>query len=213
MAAKRIQQENTMAFAETTLTGMQRAVSDALGQHWRLFLFQGVVMVILGMLAIVAPVAATLAVEIFVGWLFLISGIVGLIATFSSHNVPAFLWTLVTAALSVAVGVMLIWRPVQGAMSITLVLTALFIAEGVFQIAASFGYRHMAGRSWGWMMVSGISDLLLAAVIIMTWPLSGVWALGLLVGINLLTTGWAIVMMALAGRHVARTAIGPTETL
>jgi uncharacterized membrane protein HdeD (DUF308 family) len=166
-------------------------------------------MAILGVLAIVAPVAATFAVDIFIGWLFLISGIIGLVATFSAHNVPAFVWILITAALSVAVGTMLIWRPVEGAMSITIVLTALFIAEGVFQITASIGYRHMLMRTWGWMVVSGIADLVLAAVIILSWPFSAAWALGLLVGVNLLTTGWAIVGVALAGREVAK---GTTDT-
>src|SRR5208282_1336949 len=155
-------------------------------------------------LAVALPVAATIAVEIYIGWLFLISGIIGLVAMFSAHDVPAFLWSLVTAALSVAVGVMLIWNPVAGALSLTLVLAAFFIAEGVFQVATSIAYRHVIAASWGWMLVSGISDLLLAMVIILGWPISAVWALGLLVGINLLTSGWAIVMAAFAGRQVAR---------
>jgi len=182
---------------------MQNAIRDALGAHWRLFLFQGVVMTILGVVAVVAPVAATLAVDLFIGWILLLSGLVGLIAMFSAGNLPAFLWTLVTAALSLAVGGLLIWRPIQGALSLTIVLTAFFIAEGIFQIVASIAYREVM-RSWIWMLVSGFSDLLLAAIIILGWPMTAVWALGLLVGINLITSGWAIVMAALAGRAVVR---------
>jgi len=188
---------------------MERAIREALGAHWRLFMFQGVVMIVLGVLGVAAPVAATIAVEIYIGWLFLISGIVGLVAMFSAKDIPAFLWSLITAALSLAVGALLVWRPIAGAISLTILLTAFFIAEGVFQIATSIAYRDVISRSWTWMLVSGISDLVLAAIIILGWPMSAVWALGLLVGINLITSGWAIVMAALAGRSVAH-AVGAT---
>jgi len=179
---------------------MQRALRDALKAHWRLFLFQGIVMIILGGVAVAAPAAATIAVDIYIGWLLLISGIVGLVAMFSTKDIPAFLWTLITAALSFAVGALLIWKPVEGALSLTILLSAFFIAEGVFQTVASIAYRDVIGDSWGWMLASGISDLVLAAIIILGWPLTAVWALGLLVGVNLITSGWAIVMAALAGR-------------
>ena len=192
-----------MADVDPNLSAMQHAIRDAMAAHWKLFLFQGVVMIILGVLAVALPMAATLVIELFIGWLFLISGIIGLVALFSVHNVPAFLWGLVTAALLTAAGVMLVWNPVAGALSLTLVLAALFVAEGVFQIATSFGYRHVMRASWGWLLVSGIADLVLAFVIIIGWPISAAWALGLLAGVNLLTSGFAIVMAAMAGRRVA----------
>jgi len=96
-----------------SLTDMQRAVRDAFGVHWRLMMFQGVVMIILGILAVAAPVIATIAIDIYVGWLFLFSGVIGLIALFSVGDIPAFLWSLITAALSVALGVLLIWKPLE----------------------------------------------------------------------------------------------------
>lgn len=186
------------------LTEMQNAIRGALRANWGLFLFQGVVMIILGVLAIAEPYVATIAVDIYVGWLFLISGFVELIGLFSARDVPAFLWTLLTAALSMAVGILLIWKPTQGAVSLTMVLTAFFIAEGIFQIVASFTYRDVVPTSWGWMLASGIADLVLAAIIIFGWPVSTTWVLGLIVGINLLTSGIAIVVMALEGRSLAR---------
>jgi len=192
-----------MASRDSSLTDMQSAVKDALGAYWGLFLFQGVVMLVLGVLALIWPMVATVAIDFYVGWIFLISGIVGLIAMFSADDVPAFLWTFVTAALSVAVGVLLIWKPVEGAVTLTLVLTAFFIAEGVFQIAASIAYRAVMPGSWGWMLVSGIADLGLAAVIIYGWPMTAGWVLGLVVGVNLITSGWAILMTAFAGREFA----------
>jgi len=80
------------------------------------------------------------------------------------------------------------------------VLTGFFIAEGIFQTVASFSYRDALPSSWGWMLASGISDLLLAGVIIWAWPTSAEWALGLVVGVNLITSGTAVIMMALAGK-------------
>ncbi|MGA3062331.1 MAG: HdeD family acid-resistance protein [Methylocystis sp.] len=194
-----------MTFNNPNLSDMQRAVRDAFGAHWRLMMFQGVVMIILGVLAVAAPVIATIAIDIYVGWLFLFSGVIGLIALFSSHHIPAFLWTLITAALSIALGILLIWKPVEGALSLTFVLTAFFLVEGVFQIATSLVYRDSLPGTWGWMLASGVSDLLLVAIIVLGWPATGVWVLGLLVGINLFMSGWAIVMMAFAGRQATKT--------
>lgn len=197
-----------MPAVDPTLSDMQRAVANAFGAHWKLFLFQGVVMVILGVLAICAPVAASIAVAIYVGWLLLISGVIGLIAIVSTHHVHAFLWSLITAALSVVIGVLLVLMPVQGAISLTIVLTAFFIAEGVFQTTVAIASRQVLAGTWFWMLLSGIADLILAAIIIAGWPGTAVWALGLLVGINLLTSGWAVVVAALGGRKMAQGGTG-----
>lgn len=183
---------------------MHRAISDALGIHWRLFLFQGLVTLALGIFAVALPVAATIAVDIFIGWLFLVCGIVGLFAIFSTRNIPAFTWNLVTAALSTAIGILLIWHPVAGAQSLTILLTVLFLVEGVFQIATSIAYRDVVRESWGWMLTSGIADLVLVVIIILGWPMTANWALGLLVGVNLITSGFAVVMVAIAGRRITR---------
>jgi uncharacterized membrane protein HdeD (DUF308 family) len=191
-----------MASVDSGLSDMRRAVTNAFATHWRLFLFQGAVMIVLGVLAICAPVAATFAVDIYVGWLLLISGVMGLIAIVSTHHVHAFLWSLITAALSVVIGVLLILKPVQGAISLTAVLTAFFIAEGIFQTAVAIASRRVMAGTWVWMLMSGIADLVLAAIIIDGWPGTAIWALGLLVGVNLLTSGWAIVVAALAGRRM-----------
>lgn len=193
-----------MASGNSALSYMQRAVSDALGANWRLFLFQGLVMIILGVLAVAQPAVATFAVDIYFGWLLLISGIVGLVAMFSAKNVPAFFWSLVTAALAAAAGVLLIWKPWDGGLTLTLLLTVFFVIEGMVQIATSVAYRDVIGSSWGWMLASGIADWALAAIIMLGWPVTAGWVLGLLVGINLITSGWALVMLALAGREATK---------
>lgn len=196
-----------MAF-KGVLTGlMERAVKDALAAHWRLLLVQGIAMVILGALAVGAPMAASIAVELYIGGLFLVSGVVGLVAIFAARDVPAFLWGLLTAALSIVVGILLIDRPIAGTLSLTLVLAAFFLAEGVFQIAASINYRTVIPNSWIWMLLSGLLDLVLAASIWVLWPISAIWALGLLAGVNLISSGWAAIMAALAGKQLAKDAV------
>jgi uncharacterized membrane protein HdeD (DUF308 family) len=84
-------------------------------------------------------------------------------------------------------------------------LTAFFIVEGVFQLAASFSYRAVFPSQWGWMLASGIADLILAALIIAGWPGTATWALGIIVGVNLITSGAAITLVSLAGRSLVRT--------
>jgi uncharacterized membrane protein HdeD (DUF308 family) len=174
--------------------------------YWVLFLVQGVIMMVLGVLAIIWPQISTLAVDIYVGWIFLLSGLLGLATMFLAPTVAAFLWSLLTAALSLFVGVLLLWHPVEGAVSLTLVLIAFFIVEGIVQIAAAIKHRDAFPDSWGWMVMSGIVDVVLAAALISGWPGTASWALGLIVGVNLITSGLAITMVAIASRHVARTA-------
>ena len=193
-----------MTTANPTFVEMQRTIGDTLRAHWRLYVFQGVLMIILGVLAVAAPAFATLTVDIYLGWLFLISGVLGLIALFSASNVPRFLWALVTAVLSIVVGGVLLWKPAEGAVSLTIVLTSFFIVEGLFQAAAALIYRDAIPSTWGWLLASGIADLALAAIIIAGWPGTAAWTLGLLVGVNLLTTGWAVVMVALGARDIAQ---------
>lgn len=192
-----------MTYVNPNTTGAQGTILQDLRAHWKLFLFQGGVMVLLGILAVAAPAWASVAVDIYIGWLFLFSGAIGIVAMFSAANASSFLWTLVTALLSIAVGVLLVWRPAEGAVSLTMVLTTFLILEGVFQTAASFGYRSVIPGSWGWMLASGLSDLLLAGVIIWAWPGSAAWTLGLIAGVNLITSGTAVIMIAMTARESA----------
>lgn len=186
------------------LSDFQNALRTAMQENWKWFVFQGIVMLILGCLAVAEPVIASVAVDIYIGWLFMFGGVLGLVAMFSARDASAFFWMLLTAALSLAVGIMLIWKPEEGTVSLTVVLTAFFIAEGAFQIAASLSYRDIMPGSWGWLLASGISDLVLAGFIIYFWPESASWTLGLIVGINLITTGLGILMTAIEVSKVGK---------
>src|ERR1700676_5132227 len=123
-----------MTMSEPDRVKIQRAVATSLHEHWVLFLVEGVVLVVLGLVAIVLPPIATLAVEILFGWLFLISGIMGLITTFWMRQAPGFWWALLSAVLGIAAGIVLLAFPVSGALSLTLILIVFFTIEGVASI-------------------------------------------------------------------------------
>ena len=195
-----------MSTSNTPLNHAERAITETLRTYWVLFLLQGIIMMVLGAAAIVWPQISTLAVDLYVGWMFLFSGLTGLVTMFIASSGAPFLWSLLTAALSLFVGVLLLWHPAEGAVSLTLVLIAFFIVEGIFQIAATIQHRTAFPDSWGWLLMSGIADLVLAAMMIWGWPSTAVWALGLIVGLNLITSGFAIVMVATAGRSMVRMA-------
>ena len=183
---------------------LSRAVRESMRAHWRMFLFEGIVLIILGILAIAAPQLATLAIDIYIGWLFLIAGIVGLYAVFSVKEIASFLVSFIPAVLALVIGGLLIWKPAEGALSLTALMVIFFAAEGLFQTVASLVYRDYIGDSWGWVLLSGIADLILAGIIVYGWPVTASWALGLLAGVNLITSGLAIVMAALAGRELVK---------
>jgi uncharacterized membrane protein HdeD (DUF308 family) len=182
---------------------LQRSVAESVQRHWRLYLIEGIVLVLLGVLAIVVPQIATLALTIFLGWLLLISGVVGLFMTFTMRAAPGFWWSLISAALGVLVGGLLIARPVVGAVSLTLVLIAFFIIEGVASIMFALEHRTQLPGGWAWMLVSGIVDLVLAVLIFTGLPSTAAWAIGLLLGINLIFGGFALAVMALQARNLS----------
>jgi uncharacterized membrane protein HdeD (DUF308 family) len=182
------------------LARLQAAVAASLHDHWRLFLTEGIVLVILGIAAIVIPWVATLAVEIFIGWILLLSGIVGLINTFRMRHAPGFWWSLFSALLGIVAGVVLLAWPLSGAVSLTLILTVFLLFEGIASIMLALNHRHGFSARWGMMLVSGIIDIILAGIIFIGLPGTAAWAIGLLVGINLVFGGSALVSMALHAR-------------
>ena len=179
---------------------LQRALAQSIREHWVLFLIEGIVLVVLGLLAIIIPPIATIAVTIFLGWLFLISGVVGLVTTFWARHAPGFWWSLLSAVLAVAAGIVLLAWPISGAVSLTLLLIVFFTIEGVLSIMYALEHKKELSGRWGWMLTSGIIDLVLAAIILAGLPGTAAWALGLLVGINMLFGGTAMIAMAMHAR-------------
>ena len=121
---------------------MGRAVAGAIHEHWGLFLAEGIILVLLGVAAIVLPPIATLAFTIIIGWVFLISGVVGLFTTFWARHVPGFWWSLISAIIGIAAGVVLLLWPITGTLSLTLVLIAFFVVEGIASIMYAIEHRN-----------------------------------------------------------------------
>ena len=179
---------------------LQSAMSQAVKAHWKAFLFEGILLAVLGIAALILPPLASLAITIFLGWMFLVSGIGGLIVTYWARATPGFWWSLISAALAVLAGMLLLARPMQAVLTLTIVLGAYFLAEGVTTIMYALEHRRELSERWSWLLVSGLMDILIAFLIISGLPGSAEWAIGLLVGINLVLGGASLVGMALAAR-------------
>jgi uncharacterized membrane protein HdeD (DUF308 family) len=182
------------------ISNLQSRVNAALREHWKAFLIEGILLAILGLAAIIVPPLASLAVTIFLGWLFLISGIAGLALTFWARRLPGFWWSLISAVLALAVGFILLTRPTQGTLTLTIVVGVYFLAEGVATIMYALEHRRELSQRWSWLLVGGLMDIIVAGIIIAGLPGSALWAIGLLVGINLLFGGATLIGVALAAR-------------
>ena len=191
-----------MSIQPTDIDRLERRMASALREGWRLLLIEGIVLAVLGAAAIIIPPIATLAVDIVVGWQFLVSGILGLVMTYLMRHAPGFWWSLLSAVLAVAAGVVLIGWPANGIVSLTLLLIVFFIMEGVASIMYALDHRQDLPGRWGFMLASGIVDLVLAAIIYAGLPGTAAWAIGLMVGINMLFGGAALIALALQARHM-----------
>ncbi len=171
---------------------------EALSRNWGWLLALGILMIILGVVAMAAPVVATIAIQVMLGWLLVISGIAEGIHAFMVKEWRGFLLELLSAVLYLGVGLMLLVDPLKGAVALTLILAVFLLVEGIFKIITALRVREH--RGWGWLLASGIVSVVLGVMIWAQWPASGLWVIGLLVGIQLLFTGWSLVMLALVAR-------------
>lgn len=182
---------------------LQSVVASALHAHWKFFLIEGLVLLVLGMAAIIVPPLATVAVEILVGWIVLVSGVVGLAATFRTRGAPGFGWSLLSAAVGIVAGVVLLAWPLSGAVSLTVILTVFLTFEGIASIMYALDHRRDLTPRWSLMLASGVVDLILAGIIFAGLPGTATWAIGLLLGINMIFGGIALITMALQARSPA----------
>jgi uncharacterized membrane protein HdeD (DUF308 family) len=167
-------------------------------------LVEGIVLALLGAAAIVLPIVAGLAVAVLLGWLLLAAGGVGLIATINVRGGAGTGWALLSALVAIVTGAVLLWNPWTGLVTLTLVLTAYFIVDGLTTIILAIAHRRRfaAGR-WEWMLLNGIVDLVLAGIIVAGLPGTLTWVLGLIVGIDMIVGGAALVAMGAAARSRA----------
>ncbi len=186
---------NTSSTTVVTRVGVQ-TVRD----HATLFLVEGLVLVALGVGAVFMPGIASIAATVLFGWILLISGLVGLIATLRARHAPGFVWALASACIGTLAGAFLLFQPLAGAWSLTTILIAFLFAEGIVSIFYAWQHRQAASGRWDWMLVSGAVDIALAVILLLGMPGTAVWALGTLLGVNLIFGGASLIAMALHAR-------------
>jgi uncharacterized membrane protein HdeD (DUF308 family) len=174
---------------------MQQQMQNYLQTHWQLFLAEGIFFIFLGLCAIVIPQVFTVATVIFLGWILLFGGIVQVGRSFMFSSMPGFGWWLFMGILQIIVGYLFITRPVAGAVTLTMLLTVFFALEGIAKISIALMMRPLA--NWGLILFSGLTALIFALVILISWSESAQWLLGLFLGINMLFLGWSMVKISL----------------
>ena len=165
------------------------------------FIAMAVVFIILGIVAIVEPGVAGLAVTILVGWLLVVGGVAHLIAAFSGGGVGRVIWQVIVGIIYIVGGFYFLTHPLLGLGTLTLFLAGIILVEAVMEFIAYFRMRSEGGS--GWLLVNALITLLLGALIWVHWPSSSVWAIGTLVGVNLLMTGFSRLMLGMAARKLA----------
>lgn len=174
-------------------------------KNWCQFMMLGIALVILGMIAISAATFTTMLSVVLLGFIIFLSGVVIVFdtVTFWRNTLSGFLLHLIIALLYLGVGLMLVIHPAQASISLTFVLGIFYIIAGVFRVGF---YSAFQGPKWGWGWLNGVVTLLLGVLILTSWPLSGLFIIGLFVGIELLFSGWTYIAAALTARSFSNNA-------
>jgi uncharacterized membrane protein HdeD (DUF308 family) len=204
----------SQAAIDAGIADTQDQVRDALAraetqiaEHWVWYLILGIVLLLGGCAAIAFPHLSTMAAKIALGWIFLVSGVVTILHAFSAGEWRGFLLNLLIGFLYVAAGAYLAFLPLAGIFTLTALVAALFMADGVLEVVMAFRIR--SHRGWGWVLVSGLIAIAAGALIGLQLPSSATWVLGVLVGIKMIFAGWSFIALALGGHR----SVAPSPTV
>ncbi|MGO1120155.1 HdeD family acid-resistance protein [Rhodovibrionaceae bacterium A322] len=190
-----------MGQTDPDLESLGQRMVKGVQENATLFIFEAIALILVGTAAIVLPVVATYTVTLFVGAILLVAGVVQVISALKHRNSSGFWFPLVTGVLGIVIGLMILLDISAGATSLTLLLIIMFTLEGVTKIIAAFDARkHLA--NWGWLALNGLVSVFLAAFIWAQLPLSAAWFLGLMLGINLIFSGFAQIMLVMAAKRL-----------
>lgn len=170
-------------------------------ENWGWYLIFGIILVLLGALAIVGANYATLTTIIFFGILLTIGGVLQVVYAFWGRKGQGFAQALLLGVFYTIVGVLMVTHPTTSAIAITLLLAAFYTVSGIFKIVASFTTPVV---QWGWLLFSGIVSLALGILIWSEWPSSGLWLIGLFIGIDLIFAGWYWIMLSLSAKNLQK---------
>jgi len=197
-------------FTNIEQIGSVPGIQDTDFKIWRWLLWTGTIMIILGLAAIFLPFVATMTIEALLAIILLVAGITQVVHAFKSQQTKGMALRLLGAALYGLVGILLLAFPLRGVLTLTLLLAVMFAIVGAFKIALALSLRPFP--SWGWLMISGLVAVFLSAVIWIGLPGTATWMIGLLVGIELLLSGWSMVVFALSVRKNQATLSRETES-
>jgi uncharacterized membrane protein HdeD (DUF308 family) len=187
----------------TAMPGLPPELREALSKNWKVLLIGGIVSVVLGLIAIIVPPLASVGITILVGIILLV-GAVGMVAEAISRGSTGHrIWSAILAVLYVIAGVWLLINPVEGTITLTVVLIVFFLVIGLFRLIAGIQGRSGGVPNAGWMIVNGILSIAIAVLVLLDLPSSAAWAIGLLVGIQLLFDGMMLITTAMAGKKLA----------
>lgn len=181
---------------------MDPTVREGLARSWKGLMAVGIVAIVIGCIAILVPAVASVGTAIFIGWILVIAGAFLVAAAFSAHSVGSLLLRLLWAAITVIVGIWLIVEPHNGTLTLTFVLGVYFLFMGITRITVAFLGRGQPNA--GWVGLSGVCGLLIGILVLVKFPSSADWAIGLLVGIDLIFAGWTLTSVALVGKEISR---------
>lgn len=153
-----------------------------------------------GIVGIVVPFAASIAVTVFVGWVLVFSGAIHFMYAWHTRGAGGIVWEVLVGIVYVATGIYLLWNPILGIASLTLALAIYLLLEALLEFVMGFSLRP--ARGWGWLLFDGIVTLVLAVLIWRMWPVGSPWVLGTIVGISVLFSGVTRLMISLATRHL-----------
>jgi uncharacterized membrane protein HdeD (DUF308 family) len=159
-------------------------------------------MLLLGLLAVALPNISTFEIEQLVGWLFILGGLIRTASLIRKHHLPAFWWSLSSSVIAMVLGVFLVRSPMQGVSTLAIVMTILFVIEGVTAVFVALEFRPYL-RNWLWTLFGGVVTLMLAGLIWAGWPNTATWVIGLYVGINMIFLGTSLIFTAVAARGIS----------
>lgn len=178
---------------------MSPSMKEALQRNWSWLLVLGIFFVVLGFIGLGMVVSVTMASMLLIGILLLIAGVLQVVDTFRSKHWKAAIWHLLIAILYIFASSLVIYDPILASVIITALLAYTLIIIGITRSIMAFSIRHEAG--WFWLLLAGIAALVLGIMILMQWPLSGLWVIGMLICIEMIISGWCYIFLALAGRN------------
>jgi uncharacterized membrane protein HdeD (DUF308 family) len=200
--AERMSQEAIDAGLADVRGQVRGAVARAesqIAEHWVWYLILGLVLLLGGLAAIAFPFLSTIAAKLALGWIFLFAGGMAIVHAFTAGRWRGFFLNLLIGIMYVVAGGYLVLLPLSGIVTLTIVVAALFLADGLLEAIMAFRLRPHEG--WGWVLVSGLAAIAAGLLIALQLPNSATWAIGLLVGIKMIFTGWSFIALALAGHR------------